>query len=242
MAIIIGSARVSEKGTYTTGVAGDQKQTSSTNDTVGEVSMQNFYVHSKGWYILRPKDATIANKLAEGMKIACNNKHIGYNQNQRLQVVTAGINTTTDVNADCSALVRTCIKYASGKDLGNFTTANEATVLANSGLFAAKVKYTTSTPLYNGDVLVTCTKGHTVIVVSGANARVTASAASVQYYPKYTGTSTSIAAALKSLGIDNSYTHRCAIAKANSITGYSGTAAQNTNMLTLLKAGKLIKA
>ena len=45
MSIIIGSARVDEKGTYSGGASGDQKQTSSTNDTKGEVSMKPFYVH-----------------------------------------------------------------------------------------------------------------------------------------------------------------------------------------------------
>jgi hypothetical protein len=62
-----------------------------------------------------------------------------------------------------------------------------------------------------------------------------------KYYPKYTGKSVSIVDALVSLGIDASFTHRKKIAKANSITAYVGTAKQNTKMLNLLKAGKLIK-
>lgn len=62
------------------------------------------------------------------------------------------------------------------------------------------------------------------------------------YYPKYTGTTGSITAALNALKIDSSYSHRKKIAQANNIANYSGTAAQNTQMLNLLKAGKLIKA
>lgn len=62
------------------------------------------------------------------------------------------------------------------------------------------------------------------------------------YYPKYTGTSTSIVAALQSLKIDSSYSSRIKIAKANNIKGYSGTVEQNTAMLNLLKQGKLKKA
>ena len=93
MSIIIGSARVDEKGTYSGGAAGDQKQTSSTNDTKGEVSMQPFYVHSKGWMIHRPKKVSHADKIAEKMKDACNNKNLGYDQYNRLGVVENGIDT-----------------------------------------------------------------------------------------------------------------------------------------------------
>ena len=55
MAIMIGSARIDERGKISGGSAGDQKQKSLTNDTVGEVSMQTMYTHSKGWYIIRPR-------------------------------------------------------------------------------------------------------------------------------------------------------------------------------------------
>lgn len=61
------------------------------------------------------------------------------------------------------------------------------------------------------------------------------------YYPKYTGTSNSISDALKSLGIDNSKANRTAIASKNSIPNYKGTSAQNIQLLTLLKQGKLLK-
>ena len=167
MAIVIGSARIAENGKTTGGTVGDQKQKSSTNDTIGEVSMQNFYVHAKGWYILRPKDTVIANKIAEKMKIACNNINIGYDQNNRLGVITYGVNTKTKTECDCSSLVRECVKEASGKDPGNFTTANEATVLKATGLFEDKITYTSNTALYTGDILVTKTQGHTVVVVNG---------------------------------------------------------------------------
>jgi N-acetylmuramoyl-L-alanine amidase len=74
----------------------------------------------------------------------------------------------------------------------------------------------------------------------------TVSQPAVQYYPKYTGTSTSIVSALKSLGIDGGFANRKKIAVANGIVKssvlYLGTSAQNTTMLKLLKMGKLIKA
>lgn len=168
MSIVIGSARADERGKLSGGAAGDQKQVSS-NDTVGEVSMQAMYTHSKGWYILRPKSVAHANAIAANMKAACNNKNIGYDQGNRLGIIKYGIATNTKTECDCSSLVRACIKEATGKDLGNFTTANEATVLEATGLFEPRVAYVSQskTPVYNGDVLVTKTKGHTVIVVSG---------------------------------------------------------------------------
>ena len=59
------------------------------------------------------------------------------------------------------------------------------------------------------------------------------------YYPAYTGNKTTLAVALTSLGINNSYSFRAKIAKANSIDGYIGTATQNTHMYNLLVAGLL---
>lgn len=160
MDIIIGSARCDENGKYCGGKVGDQ--------TGKEVSTQKFYVSSKGWYILRPKSISHANLLANKMLQACNNKNIGYDQSNRLGIIKYGILTSVKTECDCSSLVRQCIKEAIGKDVGNFTTSNEVAVLVNSGLFD-KITYTSSTTLYSGDILVTKTKGHTVIVVSGNN-------------------------------------------------------------------------
>lgn len=61
------------------------------------------------------------------------------------------------------------------------------------------------------------------------------------YFPKYNGKTVSIVTALSSLGYKSSFSYRKTIAKANGISLYIGTAAQNTNMLNLLKKGKLIK-
>lgn len=167
MNIVIGSARVDERGSYSGGANGDQKQGGAVPDYRGEVSMQAFYVHSKGWYVIRPKDANIARKIANAMKQACNNPNIGYSQSDRYGVIRYGTATTTKTNADCSSLVRQCILEASGKDAGDFTTYNEVQALAATGLFESARSYTSSTKLYEGDVLVTKTKGHTVIVVEG---------------------------------------------------------------------------
>lgn len=165
MSLIVGSARIDENGNLKNGKVGDQ--------TGKEVSTQAYYTHKKGWYVFRPKSVAHANALALAMKQACNNNKIGYDQNERNGVITQlkkygsldKIAKATE--CDCSSLVRACVIEACGKDVGNITTANEASVLEASGLFEAKKSVTGEGMLYNGDILVTKTKGHTVIVVSG---------------------------------------------------------------------------
>lgn len=163
--VIIGSARIGENGKITGGKAGDQKQTS-TIDYRGEVSLQDFYVHSKGWMIARPKDVKKADKIASNMKYACSNKHLGYNQGNRYGVIMYGIHTKKNTNCDCTSLARACIREAYNIDPGDFTTANEMIVLKKTGLFDI-FEYKKGAELYPGDILCTKTKGHTVIVVEG---------------------------------------------------------------------------
>lgn len=240
MRIVIGSARIDENGKSSGGKDGDNKQISSTNDTVGEVSLQCMYTHSKGWYVIRPIDITVANNIAYAMKIACDNKHIGYDQSNRLGIIIHGVDTATDTECDCSSLVRACIKTATGKDVGNFTTGNEKACLSKSRLFEKPFAYVNqkSTPIYNGDILVTKTRGHTAIVVSG-NPRISNK---TNFYPKYTGTSKSIVNALLSVGETNtSIKQRKKIALANGFETYSGKASENIFMLSLLKSGILKK-
>ena len=229
MAVIIGSARHDEHGNcYSGGKAGDQ--------TGQEVSTQKFYNHSKGWYVLRAKDDKVAEKLAEAMKIACGNKNIGYDQSERYGVIKHGINTKVKAECDCSSLVRACIIYASGKDVGDFNTSNERSVILKSGLFEDVGSYKQGDTLYNGDILVTRTKGHTVIVVSGAKK------SKGKYYPKYTGNSNSIVEALKAVGEDDvSKEHRAEIAKKNGFSNFKFTSEENSKMISLLKKGKLKK-
>lgn len=52
----------------------------------------------------------------------------------------------------------------------------------------------------------------------------------------------SIVDALKSIGVNSSYSYRSKLAAANGISNYRGTSKQNTTLLNLLKQGKLIKA
>ncbi len=180
--IRVGSARTDENGKLAGGKAGDQ--------TGKEVCTQNYYMHSKGWYLYRVKAAAVAERLASAMMAACNNDNIGYDQNERQGIITqikkygsmAKIAVKTE--ADCSSLVRACCIEA-GFDPGNFNTASEGAALDRTGMFENRKSVTSSSELFDGDILVTKTKGHTVIVVSGnprkassANAAQTGTAAS----------------------------------------------------------------
>ena len=62
-----------------------------------------------------------------------------------------------------------------------------------------------------------------------------------KYFAKYTGKSNSLVDALKAIKVDSAYSYRKKIATANGVKLYVGTAKQNTQLLSLLKQGKLIK-
>ena len=166
MTVYLGSAHIDELGKAKGGKAGDQGN---------EVGTQKWYKHSKGWVVLRPKDRYKGQEIAYDMNAACANKHIGYDQGQRLTLYNAAkavgfdcAKVTQDVETDCSALVRVCLAYA-GIMVSNFTTSNEAAILLGSGYFKRMSgdQYE-SRPDYlrAGDVLVTKTQGHTVVVLN----------------------------------------------------------------------------
>lgn len=172
MAVTIGSARIDEHGKISGGAAGDQ--------TGKELSTQNWYLHSKGWRVLRCKDPAKAEKIAACMEWACKNALIGYDQNQRGTLYSALkalawdlAKLKTKVETDCSGLVRVCLANA-GIFVSDFNTSNEAARLLASGEFVELTdsKYTKkSAYLRRGDVLVTRSKGHTVVVLTnGSNA------------------------------------------------------------------------
>lgn len=161
--IKLGSARIDENGKATGGKAGDQ--------TGKEVSEQAFYMHSKGWLCFRAKDVSVANELAKAMRYACANNNIGYDQGNRdimtmLKKYGSMDKIKEKTETDCSNLVRGCIYQAAGIDVGSFSTAAEPAVLRKSGLFN-EVEIKSEKDVYNGDIMVTKTKGHTVIVTSG---------------------------------------------------------------------------
>lgn len=177
MAVIIGSARIDENGNATGGKAGDQKQKSS-DDWNGEVSKQYWYKHSKGWVLLRAKDPWVREKIARDMEYACANKLIGYDQGQNRTLYSVAeplgfdcSKVTTPCETDCAQLVRVCVRYA-GIKCGDFYTVTEADVLMKTGAFDKYTDYnhtSISTYCLRGDILVTKTKGHTVVVLTNGS-------------------------------------------------------------------------
>lgn len=172
MAVMVGSARIDENGNAYNGKAGDQ--------TGKEVSTQNWYLHSKGWRVFRAKNAKHAQLIAACMKAACANNHIGYDQYQRNSLYTEASKynfdvskVTKDTETDCSALVRVCCAYAGIMGLpSDFRTGNMPSNLMNTGAFVELKgdKYTKqSSYLGYGDILVTASKGHTVVVLSNGS-------------------------------------------------------------------------
>lgn len=171
MAVLIGSARINELNNAGYGVthkAGDQ--------TSKEVSTQNWYLHEKGWIMFRAKDAAVREKIAKCMEMACANDHIGYCQPHNLTLYNEAkkygwdvSKVNVDCETDCSALVRICLLAAGLSDPGAFSTAMEPTVLSNTGKFDkyTDANHTTKSDyLMRGDILVTKTSGHTVVVLS----------------------------------------------------------------------------
>lgn len=175
MAVKVGSARIDENGKTHGGRAGDQNGK--------EVSTQAWYKHTKGWRVLRCKNADKAEMIARAMQAACDNANIGYDQYQRdtLYNLAKAVDfdpgrVKTPCETDCSALVRVCLAYA-GITVKNFRTPNEASILLRSGEFIElkESRYTDQSGyLRRGDILVTRTQGHTVVVLSnGSKAKTT---------------------------------------------------------------------
>lgn len=168
--VYVGSARIDENGNAHGGKAGDQ--------TTKEVSKQAWYKHSKGWRVFRAKDRKKANIIADQMIAACNNNKIGYDQYERYDLFAEAkkvgfdlskVNVATE--CDCSELVRCCCAAAGITDLptNGFRTGNMPTNLMKTGEFEEMTgtKYTDqSAYLAKGDILVTKTSGHTVVVLN----------------------------------------------------------------------------
>ena len=170
MAVKVGSARIDENGKTHGGKAGDQNGK--------EVGTQAWYRHKKGWRVLRCKNADKADKIARAMQAACDNANIGYDQYQRDTLYNLAKTVDFDpgrvktpCETDCSALVRVCLAYV-GIMVENFRTPNEASILLRSGEFIElkESRYTDqSSYLRRGDILVTRTQGHTVVVLSNGS-------------------------------------------------------------------------
>ena len=169
MEVKIGHALRDENNKLKNGKAGDQ--------TGKEVLISNWYLHSKGWVVLRPKSPAMAERIAQAMEMACKNPHIGYDQNNRYslynEVKNKGFNpskTTKSVETVCSDLVRICIAYAYGEDItGAMLTSYLPSVLVKTGKFTkyTSAKYCKSSDyLKRGDIVCTPVSGHVIIILS----------------------------------------------------------------------------
>lgn len=165
MAVLIGHARISEKGTVE-GVAGDQ--------TTHEVEVSEWY--SGGWLaVYRPNNETDAEIIAQKCEECCDNDNIGYSQTDRLslykQASAHGYNISeiaSPCNTDCSALVSVCVNAAGIPVAKDMTTRTEDVTLMGTGRFTrlqANKFLTTCENLKRGDIL--RKSGHTAIVVQG---------------------------------------------------------------------------
>lgn len=172
--VYVGSARSDENGKAYGGKAGDQKGGK-------EVSTQVWYKHSKGWRVFRAKDPAKAAIIGKQMQAACDNNKIGYDQHERYDLFAESkkvgfdlAKVTVATECDCSELVRCCCAAAGIMDLptSDFRTGNMPSNLLKTGEFVELKgsKYTgQSACLGAGDILVTKTSGHTVVVINNGS-------------------------------------------------------------------------
>ena len=171
MAIKIGHASISEKGTVT-GNAGDSNGK--------EVCTRGWY--NGGWqFVLRPTSSTLAEKSAKACEKGCANANIGYDQNQRntlnTQAKKVGYDlskVTNNCETDCSAFMTVCA-ISGGANIeygGNAPTTSTMKIrFANSGDYTILTdsKYLTSDKyLKRGDILVKA-GSHTVMVLENGS-------------------------------------------------------------------------
>lgn len=168
MAVLIGGASINEFGQKEGGKPGDQNKK--------EVLMQDWYLHSKGWIIIRPKSAKIASEMADDMRWACENDMIGYSFWEHCYTLYDEVKkyhfdcrkVKIPCETNCAKLVRVCALYAKVK-IDDFYTGDEVEKFRETGLFDIITDTelcSTESFLRRGDTLVTSTRGHTVIVLT----------------------------------------------------------------------------
>lgn len=169
MTVYVGCASIDENGNAHSGQAGNQNGR--------ELIRQRWYVSKLGWRVFRAIDPAIADRIAQDMEYAIANRNIGYDQWERNSLYKYASRVgfdiskvTTPCETDCSALVRVCCAYAGVMSLGDdFRTYNEASRLWATGEFiemSGKDYTEKSAYLRRGDILVTRSAGHTVVVLN----------------------------------------------------------------------------
>ena len=171
MAVLVGSASINELGELEGGKLGDQNGR--------EVLIEDWYLHRKGWRVIRAKDPLVRAKISQNMRYICENDNIGYsywdncygllNESKKYGYNASKVKVKCDTN--CAKSVRCSILYA-GVNVEDFSTFDEVDKCRNTGafeildsdLFCKSPDY-----LVEGDILVTKTKGHTVVVLNNGD-------------------------------------------------------------------------
>jgi hypothetical protein len=167
MTVYIGNAVGDEHDKARGGEAGDQ--------TGRELRIQPWYLNEKGWRVFRAKSADTAKRIADDMRLACDNPCIGYDQKQRstLYTVSAPLDfdagrVTTPCECDCSSLVRVCVAFAGIKTKDFNSVSGPARLLATGEFIELTDDNHTKKSAYlcTGDILCTKVKGHMAVVLN----------------------------------------------------------------------------
>ena len=167
---LIGQATAGEGGSLSGNAAGDQSG--------HECAVSNYT--SGGWvYVFRAKDPAIGKALAENMKKACANNHIGYDMADRMSLYhVAEANDwdletiTTNCETTCVDLVSVCLNAAGVKAPYGWASKAVYGDLMPTGLFDVFTSsdYTHSAAnLLPGDILCNPNAPHTAMVVESMN-------------------------------------------------------------------------
>ena len=161
----ISHATKNEMGMISGGAYGDQ--------TGVEVVIQDFFEYD--WeYNFRPKNKTLADRLATNAEVIAKNDNIGYGQAERYTMYLEARKLNWDFAkidkpcaTDCSQMIATdCI--AEGLNVSPYMyTGNEKGELMKTGAFEV-IPYEMGMRLERGDILLTTKRGHTCIVVDGS--------------------------------------------------------------------------
>lgn len=168
MAVLVGSASINELGELEGGKPGDQNGK--------EVLIEDWYLHRKGWNVIRAKDPAVRYKIAQCMRYICENNHIGYSYwndcygllNEAKKYGYDASKVKVDCDTNCAKSTICCIKYA-GINVEDYSTFDEAAKCLKTGAFDVlddDLYCKSSDYLLTGDILVTKTKGHTVVVLN----------------------------------------------------------------------------
>lgn len=165
---VIGQAAAGEGGSLSGNVAGDQS---------GHEVATSAYKGGKWVYVFRAKDPALAKQLAENMKAACANDHIGYDMKDRMTLYYVAeangwdLSTiTTNCETTCVDLVSVCLNAAGVSAPYGWASKAVYGDLMPTGLFdcISGSDYSAAMAL-PGDILCNPNMPHTAMIVESPN-------------------------------------------------------------------------